>query len=142
VETLRFAQGDNHVVMLSQGRRRAARYKAMTSEGMIHSRCDSLVKAQPPSIVMPDLIGHPGVHIGVQEWPHEERGRLDPRLRGGDGIPRSLCRCPGFWTPACAGVTLTPDYYPVYPPSRTIPIGLTANVIESLSKHLYVHHKG
>ena len=71
--------------LLSQGRRCAARYKAMTSEGMIHSRCDSLMKAQPPSIVMPDLIGHPGVHIGVQEWHHEERGRLDPRLRGGDG---------------------------------------------------------
>ena len=33
------------------------------------------------SVVMPDLIGHPGVEIGVQEWPHEERGRLDPRCR-------------------------------------------------------------
>ena len=31
---------------------------------------------------MPDLIGHPGVHIGVQEWLHEERGRLDPACTG------------------------------------------------------------
>ena len=149
---------------------------------------------------MPDLIGHPGVYIGVQEWPYEERGRLDPRFRGGDGILRSLCRCPGFWTPACAGVTnqqsglsrrrcldprlrggddprqcgkecnvfgplrlrggddpatllqgvqrlwtptcvgvtLTPDCCSVCQPSRTIYIGLAANVIESVAKILCV----
>ena len=33
---------------------------------------------------MPGLIGHPGVHADVEEWPHEEGGRLDPRFRGGD----------------------------------------------------------
>ena len=33
---------------------------------------------------MPDLIGHPGVHVGAREWPHEGMGCVDPRLRGGD----------------------------------------------------------
>ena len=37
------------------------------------------------SLVMSDLIGHPGVHGGVMEWHREEMGRVDPRLRGGDG---------------------------------------------------------
>jgi len=57
---------------------------------MVHSQSDSLVKAQPPSIVMPDLIGHPEVHIGVQEWPHKEMGPLDPHESGGDVDVRLL----------------------------------------------------
>ncbi len=32
---------------------------------------------------MLDPIGHPEVRIGMQEWPHQERGRLAPRFRGG-----------------------------------------------------------
>ena len=47
--------------------RQAARRQipSMTTEGMVHSQCDSLVKAQTSSIVMPDLIGHLGVRIRV-----------------------------------------------------------------------------
>ena len=57
--------------------------------GVVSDRV-TIQQGQPSSIVMPDLIGHPEVHIGVQEWPHEERGRLDPHFRGGDVDARLL----------------------------------------------------
>ena len=52
------------------------------AEAMVHRQSDGPAKADL-SIVMPDLIGHPWVHVGVQEPPRGERGRVGPRLRGG-----------------------------------------------------------
>jgi len=37
---------------------------------------------------MPDLIGHPEVNIGVQEWPHKDMGVLDHHFLGGEGWER------------------------------------------------------
>ena len=80
VETLRFAQGDNHVVMLSQGRRRAARYQAMTSEGMVHSQIDSLVEA-----AFLDRHARPDRASRGPHW----RAGMAPRGEGTSGPPLS-----------------------------------------------------